>query len=509
METQGSTAAEKTTASTQPAAGGETAKKEAPVKLTVELFDRNNVPEGQGTISDNRWTKWIKEQVLAKRNIDVEFVIVPRSEEIEKLNVLMASGKAPDISYTFERARYLTYAANGGLTDLSEALAKYGTNINKQISREVLDYGVLYEKQYAIPQLRYELSNRVEFIRKDWLDKLGLPIPKTRDEFTNTMIQFVKQDPGKMGKKLVPWGLFPANTDAWLFPIWDIMYSFMKHDVEKAYTTPWPMREGFKDFMQWMNYLYKEGVIYKEFATDAFGDKKQQIANGQVGFLNWGTYSLANGDYYSTLQKNVPGAEFVAFNCFANQYDGKFYKSLYTPVGRYNFVPKTCKNPEAAVQYLDFLSEEETMWMLSYGVENEQYKLVDGVPTIISADTFSKTFSYISGDLNLMYEQPPIDREKYYQTVKTKWGAYGDFVVESTKLANIDGITLPVLNIQIAAEAKYGDELLKTSDEYWVKMITTKDFEAEYQSFMKDMEARGMKDVFKERTDYYSKNVKK
>lgn len=60
--------------------------------FTATLYDRGNVPPEAGTIDNNRWTKWINEE----GPVDVKFVPFPRAEQVQKLNLLFASGEAPD-----------------------------------------------------------------------------------------------------------------------------------------------------------------------------------------------------------------------------------------------------------------------------------------------------------------------------------------------------------------------------------------------------------------------------
>ena len=58
------------------------AKKFNNVKITVELFDRSNAPEGS-TITENKWTKYCKEQ-MEKVGIIVEYIPVSRWDEVTK-----------------------------------------------------------------------------------------------------------------------------------------------------------------------------------------------------------------------------------------------------------------------------------------------------------------------------------------------------------------------------------------------------------------------------------------
>ncbi|MDY6333230.1 MAG: hypothetical protein SPL56_00345, partial [Lachnospiraceae bacterium] len=87
------------------------------VTITVELFDRSNAPEGS-TITDNRWTKYVNEE-MNKVGINVEFIPVPRSDEVTKMQTMVGSQTAPDITITYTYAYAEDYFNQGGTWDLS------------------------------------------------------------------------------------------------------------------------------------------------------------------------------------------------------------------------------------------------------------------------------------------------------------------------------------------------------------------------------------------------------
>jgi putative aldouronate transport system substrate-binding protein len=61
--------------------------------ITATIYDRGNIPSSEGTIENNKITKWINEA----GPVDVKFVAVPRTESEQKLNTLFAGGGAPDL----------------------------------------------------------------------------------------------------------------------------------------------------------------------------------------------------------------------------------------------------------------------------------------------------------------------------------------------------------------------------------------------------------------------------
>lgn len=141
--------------------------------MKVEIFDRGNTPAGY-TISDSYLTRFIQEKFGDPNNIDVQFVPVPRSEEVQKLNVLMASGsEVPDIVFTYDSGTFNRYAEQGGLTELTDLLNQSGPNLKKFLGDETLAYGQYDGQQFAVPGKRLVLGKYASYVRQDWLDALS------------------------------------------------------------------------------------------------------------------------------------------------------------------------------------------------------------------------------------------------------------------------------------------------------------------------------------------------
>jgi putative aldouronate transport system substrate-binding protein len=211
------------------------------------------------------------------------------------------------------------------------------------------------------------------------------------------------------------------------------------------------------------------------------------------------------GDWYRNLQKNVPGAEFVPVQTFRNK-DGRYKKITYPPVGLYIFSPKTAKNTDAVIKYLDWHAQEDVGWTMSFGIEGEHYEMKDGAPLPIDPGYNSKTWGYIIGDLRLLFNGPyPIGTEAEDKILVISQGDLGEFALASKKMAESDGFPEIVFNEEIAAWSKYGPEISKAYDEYWVKMVTASDFEATFAEFMREIKARNIEEVAAEREAYYKK----
>jgi putative aldouronate transport system substrate-binding protein len=166
------------------------------VTITVELFDRSNAPD-RSTITDNRWTKYVQEE-MQKVGINIEFVPVPRWDEVTKMQTMIASQTAPDITLTYSYPYAEDYLKQGGVWDLSEFVdgEDQAQNLKAYLGEDVLDIGRNSDNQlYGIIARRATTAKSNLFLRKDWLDALGLEIPTTPDEYYNVVEQMVKNNP--------------------------------------------------------------------------------------------------------------------------------------------------------------------------------------------------------------------------------------------------------------------------------------------------------------------------
>lgn len=483
------------------------------VTLKVEVFDRGNSPTGY-TITDNYWTNWIQENFGDSRGIQVQYVPVPRSEEVEKLNVLMASGgSVPDIVFTYDTNTFNRYAKQEGLTDLSELLEQYGPNLKKLLGDEVLSYGQYDGKQYAIPAKRTQTGKYASFIRQDWLDKLGLPVPQNADELYETLKAFKEKDPGGTGGQVIPMGMSIASAQ-----YETLLWSFIKPlTEEERYTltqqlgaNDYPtLLPGFKEGLQYMNKLYNEGLMSRDFGLDK--DRKklgEDIATGKVGFFSEDDINIfyENGTYAS-LQNNVAGAVIEPVDVYKNE-EGIFAKPQYAPNGLYIMIPKSSERAVEAIQYLDWMAQEDVLFTLQNGIEGENYELVDGIPVMKNDQTqeaLNRMYNF--GDMTI------VSNGKQFGSLEKNLKArayqfperFLEQVTKAQQIANTDTIPLVLMPRPIEAQTKYGTALLDKFNELIVKttMAKPEQFESEYKSMLEDYMRNGGQAILDERKAVY------
>jgi len=135
---------------------------------------------------------------------------------------------------------------------------------------------------------------------------------------------------------------------------------------------------GVKDAYRFLNRMYNAGLIDRDFPLYADDDSMYNVVKtGIVGAFggNW-DHSIG---IIETLQETVPTVDLVAIDPFRNA-AGKTVKPAYDPEGIYFFIPRSSKNPEAAMRYVNWLSRFENYNFLQIGPEGVTHDLVDGLP---------------------------------------------------------------------------------------------------------------------------------
>ncbi|CAN7724831.1 extracellular solute-binding protein [Paenibacillus sp. LjRoot56] len=489
---------------------GETPKG-PPINLTVELFDRSNTPAGAPPITDNFMTQYVQKNFGDPNNITVKFITVPRSEEVKKLNVLMASGTAPDLVFTYDKPTVQSYVQSGGIADLGPAIEKYGPQLKKVLAPTLKD-GVFNGKQFTIPALRVIQSQTTSIIRKDWLEKLNLPLPTTTDEWYQTLKAFKEKDPGNTGGKVIPFTLIDMFH---IKPLTNSFWDWNKITEEDLFADPdgWTL-PGNKEAFKFLNKLYNEGLLDKDFplAADFSQTFNKQVVGGLAGSATPNTNDPIYSGYYANLKKNNPEAVLATIDPFKAS-NGKYPKPMYSPSGVYLMVPAASKNVDSVIKYLNWMAEPKNLIALQFGQEGVSYKTGDdGIPFALTTPEANQIlFNNQDYAMIMNGKYVSTDTPEKNMAANATDPQFKDFTISSIKTGARDGYTGPRVDIPIQAEIKYSQILNDKVKQMLAKIITAKSTEVDsiYDQQLKEWKDAGGEAVMKERRQAYQQSYKK
>ena len=196
---------------TKAPAAGEAGKTQAAKEEEKETTAAENqepvtltwlVGETSSEVDDNaEVVKMIEERF----HIDMKAWQVDAKNFQENLNVRFAGGEMPDVLVVNNLSLLPTYVDGGIVGELPiEVIREKAPNYAKVADE--YDDGTLWSTMIYNGK-NYGVTNPMDavpmamFWRKDWLDKLGLEVPKTLDEYEEVLTAFVEQDPDGNGKK--------------------------------------------------------------------------------------------------------------------------------------------------------------------------------------------------------------------------------------------------------------------------------------------------------------------
>ncbi|MDR2757969.1 MAG: extracellular solute-binding protein [Spirochaetaceae bacterium] len=326
---------------------------------------------------ENRLSKAFEQELGVK--FTYKWIATDTDSNLAKWNAAIATGDIPDFAMVTDNVYKLLYEADL-IADMGQIFKDYASpELVAMLPENFYDQMTIDGKMLGIPlpNKGYH-SGTVLWIRKDWLDRLSLSIPKTIDDVIAVARAFKK---GNLGGPDTIGIIFSNNNHGGpTIEYGDGKWSGFVNGFG-AYLNYWIVKNGKLEFSEVqpemrtallaMQGLYKEGLINRDFAVANAQVAQEYFSSGKAGLVystTWMTHSTM-----MSLHANDPKADII--NIFPPSQPGKtFPVQSNSPTARRIFISKFCKNPEAVVK----LANLNLKWQrdnFSYYIEdsNNQY----------------------------------------------------------------------------------------------------------------------------------------
>ena len=375
----------------------------------------------------------IMEYITEKTNISLELLEQNMMTANEKFNLMVASQDYPDIISGFDES-YSGGAVKGYeddvIIDLTDLMEENAPNYMAYIQQDQQNYRDAYNDDGQMLFMNgyndYYVQARGNVIRQDLLDKLGLDIPVTYDDYHNVLEAF-KNDgieyPIWMPQAVQGGALLSAGFGVSGYTLQQSGTHFFQKDgiVYSSFLT-----EEYKEFLKLMAQWYSEGLMAKDFyaIVDDMGSASEPaILNGNVGM--W--YHMA--DKIGTYNKSASVEGFHAVGLAdAVQQEGDI-SHFYQNEGSSKTTNKgisisvQAEDPENILRFFDWFFTKEGSTVANYGIEGTSFEYdAEGNPqyTNLIANNPDYTFQQIA----LLYcwaDIPTIvDRDRSFQATYTQ-----------------------------------------------------------------------------------------
>lgn len=332
--------------------------------------NNSNMPEND-TYTDNAYTRYIK-SVINVQNVDA--FEANDSQYDTNVSMAISMGSLPDIMVVSSQDEVEQLVGAGLIEDLTES---YNNCISDRIRKMYESYGdslkdmVTYDgKIMALPETNITDGPNLVWLRKDWMDKLGLSEPHTIDDVVNIVKHFISEDPGNNGEdasgKPNTVGL-AVDTDVtgecgysseFLL---DIIFAcfgaypkqwIMNDDGEIVYGS---VTDEAKEALSYINSLYNQGVIDNDFLLRTSTNICELIENGLCGSF-FGPWWAPNNPLSNAVSKN-PDANWQPY-LIATDSDGTTSYHSQNPCYKYVVVRKGYEHPEIAAKMISVMFDK-------------------------------------------------------------------------------------------------------------------------------------------------------
>ena len=351
--------------------------------ITFEYFNA----DGKNGNWDNPVAKAITEATGV--TLDVSYPVASQGDAKEDVALMIANDEYPDMIYAKGSATDLYQA--GALIDMTDLIEKYGPNIKKMYGAEMeklkwsQDDPGIYQLSYAGVNQKTLTTGGSCQIQWAALKENDYKYPKTLDEYEKMIKSYLAAHP-KTEDGLDMIGITMSASDwHWMITlgnpaglIADASPDNGQWIIDDEYNVHYKhVTDEEKEYFKWLCRMYNEGILDPNFATQTDDDYIAKVASGRVVAITDAEW------HYSQCE-----ATLVADGKVDQTYVGlpvtlredQVEKALLyqgTTVGWGIGITKSCEDPVRAIKFLDYLCSDEGQILYHWGIEGENYFLVD------------------------------------------------------------------------------------------------------------------------------------
>lgn len=390
---------------------GSSAPSQEPVKISINSIDPKFLPDNDVA------------QEIAKRTgvtLDLQYVV---GDLTQKLDLWLAGGDYPEIvvMHPKEVGKYIDA---GAVIPLEDLIDQYGPNIKKAFGKyyNLLKSpdGHIYE--LPAPYLTEETPADWEApwaVQYDVLKEAGYPEIKTLDQLFDILKAYYEKHPTIDGKPTIPWsGVGGADH-----PDWDLNnpafqaagrpdHSWFLIDNQNNVTLN-ILSDYQKRYFQFLNKLYLNDMLDKEFFTMNYDEAEAKAAQGRTLAGNFPAWFLKYPEQ-SLRTQGKANRQFANIELLFDE-NTPDHSNTITPINSNNnwHISKNAKNPARIIQYVNFLLSDDGQKLINWGIEGKHYDVVNG-KRVVNAEWKAKT----EADPEYMFKNGPSG--PFY------WFTYGD-----------------------------------------------------------------------------------
>lgn len=341
----------------------------------------------------------LKTAVEKALNVKFNVELVDNQQYKTKLNLKMASDDIPDLVRIDFADDFQKYAVQGAFVDLTALVNEKDTpNIAREVPKAVLEQAKLNGKLYGIPYAGGPGSGyRWNIVmRGDYLQSLGLQTPKTLDDYYAALKKVKEAKPD-----VIPLGGYTSQIGEVKYANNSFDHIFGAFGVTPGYFTQkdgkfsnFDIDPRMKDALAYLQKLYAEGLIDKEFATLKEEQLRDKLYAGKLfSWMGWWSTASDYDTQIETFESKKSGKlgkddklpdqsaqpyKYLTLTDALTGKDGVYVAPQGAPFGQVFAISAKTKDPKRLLAIVDKGLTPENQMLSVWGIENVDYKFDNG-----------------------------------------------------------------------------------------------------------------------------------
>lgn len=501
-----------------------------PEQLTYTLgklsgANNSNLPDGE-TYENNAYTRLLNERL----NVQNQDVFEAMDEQYtDSVTMVIAQNDLPDVMIVEDLDELQYLVVNDMIADLTDSynncMSDTIKNIYGSYGRDILDVVTFGGKIMAIPETNISDGPNLIWLRKDWMDALGLSAPRTLSDVEEIIRQFKEKDPGHNGAGNTVGlvcdtslcGGCGYSSEYTLDIIFAAYGAFPKQWIydEDGNVVYGSVQPEAKEALAHIHELYKEGILDQDFLMRTSSNLIELIVDGQCGSF-FGPWWAPNNPLMQAVEQNKD-AEWQPY-LIATEESGLTSYHTQNPSSKYIVVRKGYEYPEIACKIVSVLfdylryNDRDNQEIVDYYKEN-----VDPTarPFAINVD-YNNALQICYGELNHVFagdksaDDLNVLEYSYYEACESylkdaenasaeDWAAYASRIT-ACKILN-DGRTNKVESLYFGeTETMVTDwwSLENLESDTYLKIVTGESSLDEFDRFVENWYQNGGETITKE-----------
>ncbi len=376
-----------------------------------------------------------------KLGINLKVVLLPtaQTDADAKINAAAAANALPDL-FQVNREPWYRLVQNDLVSPVDDLLPTMPNRTKILYTNDTSNKLVTLDgKMYGLPQPGALPRTDALVIRKDWLDKLGLEMPKTLEDFMTVAKAFTEKDPDGNGKKDTygfcsyieseGLGALPGlgKRFEWVLGAYGLNGAWNLSSVDNFQLNA--RNPNFMKAVEYVKSLNDAGVIDPDWPTLKKDEFRARWKQGKCGIINENFAALSTKANYADFDKNFPDGEWVVLPPPTGP-DGKSSEGVDLTNVRIFAMSQKAKDAgkaEAIARLLEWMESDEGYYLIGFGQDGVNYQKDDkGFVTTQGIDPekayTNKSQQPLTQLRNMVFNNSEVELNSRYVPYKTSNG---------------------------------------------------------------------------------------